>query len=394
MANRLSTIKHPSGDPRQFLISAGMIVALIGGTGLIAGWITGSASAQNATKEASAAARILPVEAGIVRIEDSYERIRHFPGLIAARRSVDLGFQINGMIAEFSADEGDSVAKGDVLASIDTDRLQADRAQLVAALAENRASVKLARQTRNRQRDLNAKGHASDQTLDEAESELERATAAIAATQARIDRLDVDLADAALVAPFSGTITRRLLDEGAVVTAGASVMRLIETTALEAKIGLPPRIAADLTIGSRLDFDWRDMRRQGVLRTILPSVGRSSRTLTAVIDLPSNIAAQDGELIELVLKDNVQESGFWLPNDALTEGLRGLWSVYTLQPEPDSNALYRTSRAEVEILYAEADRSFVAGTLNDGDHVVWHGAHRLTAGQIVKADPSATQPEG
>ena len=119
MANRLSTIKHLSGNPRQFLISAGMTVALIGGTALIAGWITGSASAQNASKEASAAARILPVEASIVRIEDSYERTRHFPGLIAARRSVDLGFQINGMIAAFSADEGDSVAKGDVLASID-----------------------------------------------------------------------------------------------------------------------------------------------------------------------------------------------------------------------------------------------------------------------------------
>ena len=125
-------------------------------------------------------------------------------------------------------------------------------------------------------------------------------------------------------------------------------------------------------------------------------------------------------MIELVLQDPVKADGVWLPNDALTEGLRGLWSVYALTPQPhghtganeDGNEggnssgknsaanHYIVTRAEVEVLYAEATRSYVSGTLSDGDLVVSHGAQRLTPGQVVsrlQPDPSdiaSREPQG
>ena len=369
---------------KGYSLSALLIGGAITGTVLIATLMTQGAANRQATESSEAQARLLPVEASTISLAREYIQHREFPGLITARRDVDLSFQVAGQIKEFLVEEGDVVAAGDVLAALDKDRLQAQRNRLEANLAEQRASARLAQQTLDRQRNLNRQGHTSEQRLDEAVTEAQRARNAVNGIQAEIELLDVDIADAELIAPFGGTITRRILDEGTVVSVGTQVLRLIETNALEARVGLPPALAAKRQVGERLDFTWRGQEYTAVVQSILPSVGRNSRTLTIVLDLPSNLKANDGELIELILEDAVRANGVWLPNDALTEGLRGLWSVYTLAPEPSGQDHYTVNRAEVEVLYAEATRSFVSGTLEDGDLVVSTGAQRLTPGQIVR----------
>ncbi|MEM6902083.1 MAG: efflux RND transporter periplasmic adaptor subunit [Pseudomonadota bacterium] len=377
----------PHQSLRKYAVSGLIILGLVLVTAGIGTWITGRAAADASSESAAATARPLPVDARRITFADAYEQQRQFAGLIAAERQVDLGFQIGGMVAEMLVDEGDVVAAGDLIGSLDTDRLSADRARLAASLAERRAEAKLARQTLDRQRDLNKRGHASDQVLDEAVTSAQRAQAAIAAMEAELQVLDVDLADANLTAPFAGTITRRMVDEGAVVSAGTAAIRLTETGALEARVGLPPSLAARHRPGEEMDLIWRGQRYTGTLEQILPAVGRNSRTVTAILSVPAALrfaGATDGELVQLQLTDEVSTRGAWLPNDAMTEGLRGLWTVYTLTPQPDTDGLYEVARSEVEVLYAQADRSFVSGTLAPGDLIVWHGAHRLTPGQLVR----------
>ncbi|MBV6631737.1 MAG: efflux RND transporter periplasmic adaptor subunit [Alphaproteobacteria bacterium] len=384
-------VEQASGKPKKLIVSGLIIAGLVGVTAAIGGIITGNAAEEAEARQDVAAARPLPVEARRISFTDGYDQQRQFAGLVAAQRQVDLGFQINGMVAEMLVDEGDVVAAGDIIGRLDTDRLEADRARLAASLAERRADAKLARQTLDRQRDLNKRGHASDQVLDEAVTTSERAQAAIAATEAQIALLDVDIEDASLTAPFAGTITRRMVDEGAVISAGAAAIRLIETGALEARVGLPPKLAALHSVGEQMQLIWRGESHTATLQNVLPAVGRNSRTVTAILDVPDAMrlaGATDGELLQLQITDQVFERGAWLPNDAMTEGLRGLWSVYTLIPTPENGDLYTVQRAEVEMLYAEAEQSYVAGTLANDDYVVWHGAHRLTPGQVVRVTPS------
>lgn len=381
----------PKPHLKKYAVSGLLIVGLLAVTAVIGSWITGNAAADATSESAAAIARPLPVDARQVTFSDGYEQQRQFAGLIAAERQVDLGFQINGMVAEMLVDEGDVVAAGDLIGTLDTDRLNADRSRLAASLAERRAEAKLARQTLERQRDLNKRGHASDQVLDEAVTSAERARAAVAAMEAQIELLDVDIEDATLTAPFAGTITRRMVDEGAVVSAGTAAIRLTETGALEARVGLPPSLAARHQPGEEMALVWRGEAFTGTLEQILPAVGRNSRTVTAILSVPPTLrlaGATDGELVQLELTDEVSERGAWLPNDAMTEGLRGLWTVYTLTPEADTDGLYKVARSEVEVLYAQADRSFVSGTLSPGDLIVWHGAHRLTPGQLVRPTKS------
>ena len=92
-----------------------------------------------------------------------------------------------------------------------------------------------------------------------------------------------------------------------------------------------------------------------------------------------------GRLAQLSLSEHVETDGFWVPTDALKEGPRGLWTVLvaahaTDESEPASTFI---AREAVEVLYADADRSFVRGTITKDTKIVSEGVHRVVVGQAV-----------
>ncbi len=75
-------------------------------------------------------ARVLVVATQAVQEQASYVVRRSFVGRIEARRSTDMGFELGGAVLSILVDEGDRVAKGQILARVDTLRLGAKRAEL------------------------------------------------------------------------------------------------------------------------------------------------------------------------------------------------------------------------------------------------------------------------
>jgi hypothetical protein len=82
----------------------------------------------------------------------------------------------------------------------------------------------------------------------------------------------------------------------------------------------------------------------------------------------------------LTLTRSVSGEGAWLPRAALSEGVRGLWTVFLVVARPEG--LF-TRREAVELLHAETDRVFVRGAFPTGAKVVLSGSHRLADGQAV-----------
>jgi hypothetical protein len=93
--------------------------------------------------------------------------------------------------------------------------------------------------------------------------------------------------------------------------------------------------------------------------------------------------------VQLELAQWVEEPGVWLPLGALTEGSRGLWSAYALEPSSGSDLetadLARLVPRPLEVLYQEGDRVFVRGPLAAGERLVAAGLHRVVPGQLVRA---------
>lgn len=327
----------------------------------------------------------LPVRTAPVHIEPAFTVREALPGRVVVRREAELGFELAGRLEAVAVDDGDEVAAGAELARLDRSRLLTRRAELRARLDEIRAELALARATRVRQEALRRGDHVSVQRYEEALRREEALAARLLAGEASLRALDLDLDKAVLRAPFPGTVAARLADEGQVLAPGQPVLRLLETGALEVRVGLPPELAAELSPGSVHEVAIGGVSARARLVATVPEVDPRTRTAEVVLELADPPpAAEHGALARLLLERRIEGRGAWVPLDALTEGRRGLWTVFAVVPAAGAASLPLVERRDVRVLHFEGDRAFVQGALADGELVVATGVRRLVPGQAVR----------
>jgi len=363
-----------------FLLVAGSFTAFVGAR------LTAQALPQKMES------RALPVRTTVVKIEPGYFARRSFTGRAVAGRTSQMAFELGGTIAAVNVDLGGTVKKGDILARLDTARLLANKNQLLAEHAEAEATLNLAKRTLKRAQDTFRQGHASAQRLDEAEANAISLDARLKRLDASIETLEVDLAKSNIRAPFDGTITARMLDEGTVVRSGTALLEITEATRMEAHIGMPPEHAQAVQNGAKVEL--RDGHRKiitgATVRSVVPVITSQTRTMMVTFDVPANLVSS-GELVSAIVQDWQETSGTWLPLRALSSDVRGLWRVNKVIGRADNP---HVTFENVQILYSDKDRAFVTGTLSNGDIIISDGIARLAPGQRVRLEENSKKTQG
>lgn len=398
--------------------------------------------------ESDVSVNVLPVRTKEVKEVNSYEESQLYTGEVEAFRTSELGFERSGKLVSVNVEEGDVVTEGRFLAKIDTSNLEAQLNELLAQkakasallaelkvgprterIAAARSSVNevkeqlaLEQLRRSRREDLYAEGAISREQLDEIvfnsnalserleteKSELnellngtrteqiEAQEAEVRQLEARIVDVEVSIAKSNLVAPFSGTVGVRYLDEGTVVDSGQSVVRLVEESGLKVRVGVSELIASQLQSGSWQTVNIGNNTYEAKVLSILPEVNLATRTRTVVLALESSAQGEvvPGQTARLAVNQTVEKKGYWLPLTALAKGDRGLWSCYALKEikqdkiaDEERKKLYQIEKKDIEILHNHTDgqQVLVRGTLREGDSVIIN-SNRVVAGQIVQKE--------
>lgn len=321
--------------------------------------------------------------------QSGYDVTRSFVGRLEPARRTDLGFELSGKVSDIRVDEGDRVKKGDVIAVLDSRSLEAERRRQVATRRATESDRELASLTLNRRQKLKDGGHVSEQSLDQARLALSRLDASLDQIDAVIEAIDINLEKSVLKAPFDGQVGERLLDEGATVSGGMAVLRLLESARPMVRIGLAPEVIDRLDRDETFDIriSGRDFKAR--LSGLRPDLQTRTRTIETLFELQTPDAAPSfGRLAELSVTERMKADGFWLPVDALKEGRRGLWTV--LAVAEDGADGYSVVSEAVEILHATEDRVFVRGTISEETRIISEGAHRVVVGQQVSLSQNRT----
>lgn len=190
---------------------------------------------------------------------------------------VQIASKTPGRLAEVLVDEGDKVSKGQLLARMDTRTLEAQRNQAEAEvirarenLAAAQANVQLrlseqllAQQELGRSQSLFKHGFVSAQVIDQLQSRIGTASAAvtaaraqvaavsatIGAAQAQVAQLASEIDDSRLRAPIDGLIQLRMAEPGEVLGAGGRVLLLIDPGDQYMNLYLPTSVAGRLAVG-------------------------------------------------------------------------------------------------------------------------------------------------
>jgi RND family efflux transporter MFP subunit len=350
-------------------------------------WAAVFALCAHAAAPRTQAAEAVPVSVAVVRAEGStaYQLEREFVGQVEAARRSQVGFELPGRLAAVGVDEGDSVTAGAVIARLDIGRLEARRAELRAALAQTQADLSLASATLKRVEEAVDFNGVSLQEVDEAREQERALAATVRLAQARVATVEVDIEKSSIRAPYDAVVVRRLADEGQVLAAGQAVLELLETSAPEARVGVAGDAADAVATGQSVTVVHGDRTVDARVRTILPLRDPASRTVDVILDLSPASGLVPGDLIRMRLSRRQEAAGFWIPVGALTEGTRGLWSLYVAEPdaEADGRGSHRLERRVVQVLHTDDDRAFVTGTLAEGEWVVADGLQRVVPGQQV-----------
>lgn len=146
-------------------------------------------------------------------------------GSLIANEAVIVRPEIAGRVTEIHFKEGERVAAGVKLVSIDSAEVEAQR-------AASDADLTWSQQRYNRAVELYQKNFISSQALDEARANLARSKARIAEDDARLRKSQVK-------APFAGTLGLRMISPGAYVKAGDDIVRLEDTSVMKVDFRIP-----------------------------------------------------------------------------------------------------------------------------------------------------------
>ena len=383
------------------------------------------------------ASKALPVRVLTVNPVASYQESRRYTGNIVVKRSSELGFEQSGKLVSLLVEEGQWVAKGRLMAILDTNHLQVQKRELLARRAQATAQLQeleagprsetiaasqarvrdlkeqltLAQAKFQRRRDLLEAGAISREQLEEVKTDVNAQKARVDEAQSQVDellagtrpeqialqksvidqynalieRIDLDIAKSQLKAPYSGTIAHIHAHIGTVITSGQAIVRLVEDNSLEARIGIPAETANQLPIGSNHRLKIGEQLIAGKVTSILPQIESTTRTAIVILNLNQTGGIRPGQIVSLELSESIPLSGYWLPTGALVQGTRGLWSCYVLgEPDPNNSRVFTIKRKDVEVLSIGGDRLLVRGTLTPGDRVIIEGVHRIVPGQMVE----------
>ena len=304
---------------------------------------------------------LLSLEILEVKMMESYNVTREFPGKLLPAQQSNLAFEIPGKINVVKVDIGDAVKKGQILAEL-------DNREATAQLKQAKAKYDLALQILNRYKDLRSEGHISIQDLDNANSEE-----LIAKSQYEFYK--VKLEQTKLIAPFDGVIQNRYLDTGSVINGGIPIVEILGSKNVEAHISIPLKFIDKLNIGNSYDFKIGNKKSKGVLARLAPMTPGGSDNRLAIFNFDTFF--DPGSIAELKLSLNIEGRGTWVPIKSLSQSEQGIWAIYTVN---DKKVVVRDL---VEILYFEGEYAFVNGTLNDGDLVVLGGAQKIIEGKSL-----------
>ncbi|MEM9350362.1 MAG: efflux RND transporter periplasmic adaptor subunit, partial [Pseudomonadota bacterium] len=323
---------------------------------------------------------------------DSYIVERRFVGEVEPARATGLAFELPGVVDEIRVEEGELIPVGAIVAAIDTALLEADRERLAAAIEALEAEAELVRRTLERREELNARGFASEQALDEIVLSGASLRARIAEAQAALRGVEVQMEKSTLRAPFAGRVAERFLDDGAVAAAGQAVVRLLEETKPQMRVSLAPDLAAELRAGDPLNVRIGEQDFQAEVVRLLPDLDLRTRMRPVLVELDVTADAATGlygRTGTVTLASDVSERGAWLPLTAVREGARGTWTILTLTEIVDG--LGTVALEAVEVIHTDGARVFVRGTFEEGAAVIASGGHRVVPGQraVDMAHPAA-----
>lgn len=206
----------------------------------------------------------------------------------------------NGYLLHWYKDMGTHVKKGDLLADIDTPEVDQELSQAKSARDQIAAQQELAKTSAERWANLRKTDSVSQQEADQEINAYKQSQANLAAADANVRRLQQMESFKHIYAPFSGVITQRNTDTGALINAGSSgqkgLFNLAQVDPLRVYVSVPQTYSPSVRQGTAAYIQLEEYPGQkfgGKIVRTADAIDPATRTLLTEVDVDN----RDGRLL-------------------------------------------------------------------------------------------------
>ena len=308
-------------------------------------------------------------------------------GNLSALVNVDIKSQVTGKILEVHFKQGQRVAAGDLLFSIDPSEYKASLDKAQAVLRADDVDLKMKKDTLERNRGLASKELVSQQDFEKYETDVEAAEAKMTLDKAEMVLAQINLDYCAIKSPVDGVTGKVLVDPGNIVLANNGPT-LANVKAIDT-------LYVDFSVTDRQLQEIRSAMAAGILKTEIrvPDDGKSyagelkliensidnttgTISLRAIISNDGN-ALWAGQFVYVKLILGIQKGAVLIPYAAAQLGQKGTFAfVVTPEEKADLRILTPGSR--------QGDDIVVEKGIRRGEKVVTSGQMGLSPGAAVK----------
>jgi membrane fusion protein (multidrug efflux system) len=295
-------------------------------------------------------------------------------GTLLADESVMIRPELDGRVLELNFAEGQQVAKGAKLVTLDP-------AEYRAQLAQAEAQVRTDQQRYERAKELLAQNYISQEAVDVARNNLDRSEALRSEAQARLSKT-------VITAPFPGTVGLRLISPGAYVKKGDDIVRLENIGSIKLDFRVPELYAAQVRsgqeVGVRLDA-FPGEQFAGKIYAVEPVVDERTRTVLLRARVPNQgLKLKPGMFVRVALTLETRKNAILVPEPAI-------W------PQGQASFVYRVEDGtakltKVEIGARRPGEVEITSGLGRNDVVITEGQIKLRDGAPVTVLPTQPPP--
>jgi len=331
-------------------------------------------------------------------------------------QDVDVHAKVAGYIRVINVDVGDHVREGQTLAVLEIPELAAQLAGADAAVRRAQEEIRRAKSDVERAQSTHAAAHSAyarlkqaadsraglvaQQEVDDslakdlgaeaqvasAEAELSAARQQVEVAQANQKQFNALSNYARIIAPFSGVITNRYADTGALIQAGTSsstqampVVRLAQTSKLRLVVPIPESLAAQIHLGDPVKVRVQALNRdiEGKVSRFADSLDRQTRTMETEIDFDN----RDGRLIPGMYAET--QVSLREKKDALTVPLEAVTRNGDDATVLAVNAQNEIEERHIKLGLEDSSHVEVVSGLSDHDRVVIGNRSQFHNGQKI-----------
>jgi RND family efflux transporter MFP subunit len=371
----------------------GLMLAL--GAGLISALVLSACS--NEAAKSTAAARSLTVR--VVRVElQPLEEVLDVTGSLVSSVAVDVKTEFAGRLSTLLKQEGDRVAKGELLAGLEeTDaRLALGQARATldvaqATLDRARVGEEHARREQERAQNLLRSGGITDRDFQAAEMTARDARAQVKLAEAQVEQArqavavaQKRLSDCRIVSPINGEVERKVYNPGGWVDGNVLLYKLVDNQRLELETNVASSEIARLAEGQKVRFSvaaFPEEEFAASLLTISPAVQLQNRSVAVRAAVPNpGGKLKAGMFVKGRIIIGVKPAAVVVPLDAVWRRVGQASFVYVVEQS-------RARRREVKLGIEQPQTIEIAAGLQAGEVVVAEQNLELADGVSVSSRP-------